>query len=88
MLIDERLSHALFPGDWLFAQHVFGDQLDIATYVQSSKHHSDSTENFDAADAHAQRRSVRSWRPVSNATISRSFDVIGFTRRSSRAWRA
>ena len=40
MLADERLSHALFLGDWLFAQHSFPEKLDIDTYVNCLKQHS------------------------------------------------
>lgn len=31
-MLDERVSDALFVGEWLFAQHLFGAQLDLATY--------------------------------------------------------
>ena len=78
MLADERLSHALFLGDWLFAQHAFGNQLDIDTYVNCLKQHSGSEENFNSVMA--ARSEIG---PFLEACFERydiaSFDVIGFT---------
>jgi ribosomal peptide maturation radical SAM protein 1 len=34
-VLDERVSDALFAGDWLFAQYLFGDQLDLAVYAET-----------------------------------------------------
>jgi ribosomal peptide maturation radical SAM protein 1 len=77
-LADERLSHALFLGDWLFAQHAFAEQLDLATYITTLKHHSGSEENFQAImDARAAIG------PFLEACFERfdiaRFDVVGFT---------
>jgi ribosomal peptide maturation radical SAM protein 1 len=78
MLADERLSHALFLGDWLFAQHSFPDKLDIDTYVNCLKQHSGSEENFNAVMA--ARPQIG---PFLEACFDKydiaSFDVIGFT---------
>jgi ribosomal peptide maturation radical SAM protein 1 len=33
--IDERISLQMFVGDWLFAQHLFGERLDLDSYIQT-----------------------------------------------------
>ena len=38
-LISDHLSPAFFAGDWLFAQHLFSDRLDLATYEASLRQH-------------------------------------------------
>lgn len=34
-VLDEKVSDALFAGDWLFAQHLFGDRLDLDVYAET-----------------------------------------------------
>jgi hypothetical protein len=33
--LDEKVSDALFAGDWLFAQYLFGDQLELEVYAET-----------------------------------------------------
>lgn len=77
-LIDEKLSQALFLGDWLFAQHEFGPQLDLATYIATLERHAGNPEDF--ASILAVRDAVG---PFLQDCLTRyameSFDVIGFT---------
>lgn len=77
-LIDEKLSHALFLGDWMFAQHEFGAQLDTATYVATLERHAGTPEEF--ARVLAVRDAVG---PFLEDCLARydlaSFDLIGFT---------
>jgi ribosomal peptide maturation radical SAM protein 1 len=77
-LVDEKLSQALFLGDWLFAQHEFGDKLDTATYIATLEQHAGSKENLDAILA--IREAIG---PFLEDCLERygvaSFDMIGFT---------
>lgn len=77
-LADERLSHALFLGDWLFAQHAFPDELDIPTYVNCVKQHSGSEENFNSVMAARAEIGPFLEACFEKFDIAR-FDVIGFT---------
>jgi ribosomal peptide maturation radical SAM protein 1 len=45
-LIDEKLSQALFAGEWLFAQRLFEHKPDEATYLATLKVHAGGDENF------------------------------------------
>lgn len=36
--IDEKIGLTMFVGDWLFAQYLFGEKLDIATYLNTLQH--------------------------------------------------
>ncbi len=36
--IDERIGLRMFAGDWLFAQHLFGERLDLDSYIQTLRH--------------------------------------------------
>lgn len=46
-LIDNKLSLALFPGDWLFSQFAFGQHLDLKGYTATLRANCDEQENFD-----------------------------------------
>ncbi|MDX1984667.1 MAG: RiPP maturation radical SAM C-methyltransferase [Bryobacteraceae bacterium] len=77
-LVDEKLSQALFLGDWLFAQHEFGDKLDTATYLATLEQHAGGKENY---------QTILGIRDVIGAFLHdclerydvASFDMIGFT---------
>ena len=78
VLIDEKLSLALFAGDWLFAQHVWGDQMDTATYLATVEHHCDNDGNYERL---LRMRSEIG--PFLEACFDKfdiaAYDVIGFT---------
>src|SRR5689334_9923959 len=38
-LIDEKLSLALFAGEWLFAQHLFGNRLRLDVFISTLRAH-------------------------------------------------
>jgi ribosomal peptide maturation radical SAM protein 1 len=77
-LIDEKLSHALFLGDWLFAQHSFASELDIATYVHTLEHHTRTDGTFDTVMR--LRGEVGPFLEECFERFSISdYDIIGFT---------
>ena len=45
-LIDDKLSQALFAGEWLFAQRLFEPKADEPTFLATVKHHAGGDENF------------------------------------------
>lgn len=77
-LISDHLSPAFFVGDWLFAQHMFGDRLDIKTYVASLRHHLKEDERFETLME--MRRHVK---PYLDACLEEfrieEYRIIGFT---------
>lgn len=46
-LVDNKLSLALFPGDWLFAQYAFGQSLDLDSYAATLRANCEGQANFD-----------------------------------------
>ncbi len=44
--VDEKINLTLFPGDWLFAQTLFGNRLDTETYLATVQHNTDSKGDF------------------------------------------
>lgn len=77
-LIDSKLSLALFPGDWLFAQFAFSEHLDLKTYTATLRANCDGPENFDVVMK--LRRDIG---PFLKTCLERwdfqGYDVIGFT---------
>lgn len=45
-LVNEQISAAFFCGDWLFAQHLFGAQLDQNAYLATLRHHLGGDQRF------------------------------------------
>lgn len=45
-LVDEKINLTLFAGDWLFAQFLFGEHLDIDTYLATLRQHLENREDF------------------------------------------
>jgi len=76
-LLDGKVSDALFAGDWLFAQHLFGDQLDLSVYQETLRQNVDR-EGFERIMA--ARREVG---PFLSACIEEfrvaRYDIVGFT---------
>jgi len=76
-ILDERVSDALFAGDWLFAQHLFGDQLDLPVYIETLKANVGPQEHDQilAARAHIG--------PFLQACLEEyriaDYDIVGFT---------
>lgn len=77
-LVCERISSAFFAGDWLFAQHMFGDALDLNGYVATLHHHLQGDERF--ARILRLRDEIG---PYLEACLSAfdvaAFDVVGFS---------
>jgi len=45
-LIDEKIGLKMFAGDWLFAQYLFGEKLDIDTYLNTLRHFLKNEDDF------------------------------------------
>jgi len=45
-LIDEKIGLKMFVGDWLFAQYLFGEKLDLNTYLNTLRHFLKNEEDF------------------------------------------
>lgn len=45
-LIDERISLSAFAGDWLFAQYLFGEKLDLSAYIRTLQNFLKNEEEF------------------------------------------
>ena len=45
-LVDEKINLTLFAGDWLFAQCLFGEKLDLDTYLATLRHYLKNEEEF------------------------------------------
>lgn len=77
-LIDNKLSLALFPGDWLFAQFAFSQHLDLKSYTETLRANCDGQENFDVVMKLRQdigtylKTCLEHW-------DFQSYEVIGFT---------
>ena len=52
-VLDERVSDALFAGDWLFAQHLFGDRLELDVYAETLRVNTTEAEYKRIMDARA-----------------------------------
>lgn len=77
-IIDESLSLALFPGEWLFAQYLFGDRLDIITYLATVKHNSPVATHFEALME--ARELVQDFlKNCIEVYDIATYDIIGFT---------
>ena len=78
--LDERVSDALFAGEWLFAQHLFGDQLDLArsTPRRCKRNVGDAASTTRIMAARAARRTVPARRASRNIRIA-DYDIVGFT---------
>ncbi len=76
-VLDERVSDALFAGDWLFAQYLFGDELELDVYVETLRVNVNPTEYERIMDA---RRHVE---PFLQACVEEfrvaDYDIVGFT---------
>ncbi len=76
-LVNDRFVTGTFAGDWLFAQHLFGDQLDLDTYSNGLRQRAGEA-------AHAKVMSLRAHvapfveRCLDSFDVA-SFDVIGFS---------
>ena len=77
-LIDEKLSQALFAGEWLFAQRLFEAKPDEKTYLATVRHHAGSDENF--ATYERVRQEIDAFL---DACLERyriaEYDLVGFT---------
>ncbi|MCC7341602.1 MAG: RiPP maturation radical SAM C-methyltransferase [Bryobacterales bacterium] len=78
LVIDTDLSHALFAGDWLFAQDLFRGQIDTATYLATVKANAGSPTNFESLLE--ARELVASFLDecIDRFAID-GYDVVGFT---------
>ncbi len=78
LVIDDSLSHALFAGDWLFAQDLFRDRIDTATYLATVKANVGAPTNFESL---LEARELVA--PFLDECMDRfaiaDYDVIGFT---------
>ena len=76
-VLDERVSDALFAGDWLFAQHLFGDRLDLGVYDATLRANVKGDEYRWIMDARAHVG------PFLEACLEElriaDYDIIGFT---------
>ena len=76
-LLDERVSDALFAGDWLFAQHLFGDRLQLDVYAETLRVNTGEAEYRRIMDA---RGAIG---PFLHACLEEfrveDYDIIGFT---------
>ncbi len=76
-VLDERVSDALFAGDWLFAQHLFGDRLELEVYAETLRVNTTEAEYRRIMDARAAVG------PFLDACLEEfrieNYDVIGFT---------
>jgi ribosomal peptide maturation radical SAM protein 1 len=76
-VLDERVSDALFAGDWLFAQHLFGDRLELDVYAETLRVNTTKAEYTRIMEA---RSAVA---PFLDACLDEfridDYDVIGFT---------
>lgn len=76
-LLDENVSDALFAGDWLFAQYLFGSDLDLEVYAETLRANVEATEyeRVMAARGHVG--------PFLAACLDEyrvaDYDIIGFT---------
>lgn len=77
-IIDQSLSHALFAGDWLFAQQLFEGRLDTKTYLATAQHNSPIPTHFEALLE--AREFVEAFLEgcIESCCIA-DYDVIGFT---------
>ena len=77
-ILDERVSDALFAGDWLFAQHLFGDELDLPVYIETleSERRSGGARRRSWPRGRTSGRSCR--RASKNIRIA-DYDIVGFT---------
>jgi ribosomal peptide maturation radical SAM protein 1 len=77
-LIDEKLSQALFAGEWLFAQRLFEAKPEEPTYLATVRHHAGSEENF--ATYERVRQEIDGFL---DACLERyrvdDYDLVGFT---------
>ena len=77
-LIDDKLSQALFAGEWLFAQRLFEPKADEPTFLATVKHHAGGDENF--ATYERVRQEIDGFL---DACLERyriaEYDLVGFT---------
>lgn len=78
LIIDDSLSHALFAGDWLFAQELFHGQIDTSTYLATVRANAGVPTNFESL---LEARELVA--PFLDECIERysiaDYDIIGFT---------
>ena len=76
-VLDEKVSDALFAGDWLFAQYLFGDRLDLAVYTETLRANVGAHEYERIMAARARIG------PFLHACLAEfriaDYDIIGFT---------
>jgi ribosomal peptide maturation radical SAM protein 1 len=77
-LITDKVSPALFLGDWLFAQSAFSDVLDLDTYVATLRHHLIDDRAF-AAVMRVRERIPEYLEMCFWEYQIREYDIIGFT---------
>jgi ribosomal peptide maturation radical SAM protein 1 len=77
-LLNDTLSPAMFTGDWLFSQYLFGRRLDLQTYANTLRHHAGDDEVY--RQVMAVRHEIG---PFLEDCFARfdigAYDVIGFT---------
>lgn len=77
-LVNEQISPAFFTGDWLFAQFLFGSQIDLDGYVATLRHY------LGADDRYETILSLRSQVPafledcIDRFKVAR-YEIVGFT---------
>ncbi len=78
ILVDEKISLAMFAGDWLFAQHFWGESMDTATWLATLQQHCGGDQNYQKV-----LRLRDEIGPFLEGCFERfdvaSYDVIGFT---------
>ncbi len=77
-LLDEKLSDALFCGDWLFAQYLFAEELDLDTYINTLEHYTEGKSAFEKIMAARDRIEEFLLTCIETYNI-KDYSIIGFT---------
>jgi len=77
-LLDEKISDALFTGDWLFGQYLFGAKLDLQSYAATLQQYLDDDEKFARVLAARERIGPFLLQCMDKYRVA-DYDVVGFT---------
>lgn len=77
-LLDEKISDALFTGDWLFGQYLFGAELDLQSYAATLQQYLDDDEKFARVLAARERIGPFLLHCMEKYRVA-DYDVVGFT---------
>ena len=77
-LLDEKISDALFTGDWLFGQYLFGAELDLQSYAATLRQYLDDDDKFARILAARERIGPFLLSCMDRYRVA-DYDVIGFT---------